>query len=198
MTRTKIRNSFVMVIAAWAAFTGVSRPAPARQASPAAPQSNPATPSAPPSSFSSDHTERITVADLSWLEGRWRGEWGPRQAEQIWTSPKGGAMAGILRVIEDDKTLVIELFTLVDKPQGIELHFRHFTPSLVPWEPSDAGFLRLMVIDPQRAVFENPVNGVPKRVTWVRLGGDSFLSRSEIVPDKGDPEVIEITYHRKK
>ncbi len=52
-------------------------------------------------------------------------------------APKAGMMLGDFRVIENDKVLVIELFTLVEKPGGINFYFRHFTPELVPWEKSD-------------------------------------------------------------
>ena len=56
---------------------------------------------------------------------------------------KAGMMLGDFRLIENDKVLVIELFTLVEKPGGINFYFRHFTPELVPWEKSDATVLQL-------------------------------------------------------
>ena len=75
---------------------------------------------------------------FAWLEGRWRGDWGPRIAEQVWTAPQAGMMLGDFRLIENDKVLVLEFFTLVENPGGIKFYFRHFTPELVPWEKSAA------------------------------------------------------------
>ena len=141
---------------------------------------------------------KAKIADFAWLEGRWRGEWGPRIAEQTWFAPQAGVLEGIFRVVENDKTLVIELFTLVEKPEGINFYFRHFTPDLVPWEKSDATLLKLSSFDPKKIDFENPVNGLPKHAILIRLDADTFISRSEIVPDQGDPQAIEITYHRLK
>lgn len=141
---------------------------------------------------------KATLGDFAWLEGRWQGEWGPRIAEQEWFAPKAGVMTGQFRVVENDKTLVIELFTLVEKPEGIGFYCRHFTPDLVPWERGSATVLNLATLDSKKAEFENPVNGQPKRASLVRIDADTYVSRSEIIPDEGDPQITEITYHRQK
>lgn len=108
-------------------------------------------------------------------------------------------MLGTFRLVEDEKTLVLELFTLVEKPDGINFYFRHFTPSLVPWEKEDATVLNLVSLDGMKSIFENPVNGEPKHSILTRLDADTYVARSEIVPDAGgDMQVIEITYHRQK
>jgi len=66
------------------------------------------------------------------------------------------------------------------------------------WEQSGSTNLDLDSLDSHRATFENPFNGQPKRVTYTRLDADTFVARSEIVPDSGDTQVSEITYHREK
>ncbi|MGH9712712.1 MAG: DUF6265 family protein [Candidatus Acidiferrales bacterium] len=141
---------------------------------------------------------KATLADFAWLEGCWRGEWGPRIAEQEWLAPKAGVMTGQFRLVENDKTLVIELFTLVEKPQTISFYFRHFTPELVPWEKTSATVLNLVNSDGKNAEFDNPLNGLPKRASMVRVDADTYISRSEITPEEGEPQVTEITYHRQK
>lgn len=141
---------------------------------------------------------KAKLADFAWLEGRWRGDWGPRIAEQTWFAPKAGVMTGVFRLVESDKTLVIELFTLVEKPEGIDFYLRHFTPELVPWEKSEATILKLSTLDSKKIDFENSFDGQPKHAILLRLDPDTYISRSEIVPEKGDPQVIEINYHRQK
>ena len=111
---------------------------------------------------------------------------------------KSGTMVGTFQLAENRDTLVIELYTLVEKPDGIEFYFRHFTPALVPWEKSDPTILKLASADSKTIVFENPVNGQPKRAVIRRIDADTYVSRSEIVPDKGDTQIVEITYHRQK
>jgi hypothetical protein len=139
-----------------------------------------------------------TLAEFAWLAGRWQGSWGPRVAQQVWTAPKAGVMLGTFQLEENDKTLVLELFTVVDEPEGIKFHLRHFTPSLVAWEKPGPTVLDLASADAKSVVFENSVDGQPKRTTITRVDADTYISRSEVVPEKGDPQVTEITYHRQR
>jgi uncharacterized protein DUF6265 len=141
-------------------------------------------------------TPKPTLADFAWLAGRWQGAWGPRIAQQVWTSPKAGVMLGTFQLTESENTLVLELFTLAEETDGIKLHLRHFTPSLVAWEKSGPSALTLVGTDPMSVTFENPVDGQPKRAVFTRIDADTYVSRSEIVAEKGDTQVTEITYHR--
>jgi len=139
-----------------------------------------------------------TLADFAWLVGRWQGAWGPRVAQQVWMPPKGGVMLGMFQTIDNGSTLVIEVFTMVEKPDGISLYSRHFTPTLEPWETSKPTQLKLASSTPKAIEFDNPVNGLPKRSIIRKIDADTYVSRSEIVPDKGDTQIVEITYHRQK
>ena len=104
------------------------------------------------------------------------------------------------RLVENDKTLVLELFTLVEKPNGIDFYFRHFTPELLPWEKSDATVLNLADFDVTKFDFEvSPTERNAEARDLDPPGcGPPTVARSEIVPENGEPQVIEITYHRQK
>jgi hypothetical protein len=141
-------------------------------------------------------TSVAKLTSLSWLEGRWRGEWGPRIAEQVWFAPKAGTMEGMFRLMEGDKTLVIEFFTFVEKPDEIAFYLRHFTPTLAPWEKTEATVLTLRTTDGKKFQFENHVNGMPKSSTLTRVDGDTYIAHSEIVPETGEPQTVEIIFKR--
>jgi hypothetical protein len=138
------------------------------------------------------------LTEFNWLEGHWRGEWGSRIAEQTWLEPRAGEIAGLFRLVEREKILVLEVFSLVEKPEGIQFYLRHLTPELLPWEKSDATMLKLESVDATKATFVNPLNGEPKRAIFTRLDADTYTARSEIEPADGEPQVIEITFHRQK
>jgi hypothetical protein len=152
----------------------------------------------PPQTSGSATAIKSALDNFAWLEGRWRGEWGPRVAEQIWLGPKGGEMLGVFRLVEGDKTLVLELFTLVEKSGRVDFYFRHFTPQLLPWEKSDATVLNLAKFDTTTFDFENSRDAMPKRSILTRVDSDTYIARSELIPDNGEPQIIEITYHRQK
>jgi hypothetical protein len=197
--RIRIGVVFLLVFATALAFAASSPANSAQQSAGAGPQpksTSSAGPDAAAAPISPQSIPSPKLSDLAWLEGRWRADWGPRMAEQVWMAPKAGMMLGDFRVIENDKVLVIELFTLVEKSGGINFYFRHFTPELVPWEKSDGTLLKLATADAKRFDFENPTNGKLKRAIFTRVDADTYIARSEIIPENGDPQIIEITYHR--
>ncbi len=144
------------------------------------------------------YVRKSTLSDFAWLEGKWSGSWGPRIAEQIWTPPSAGQMLGLFRAVENNNTLVIELFSLSETPHGVELRFRHFTPALVPWEQSGVTTMKLTGLDTKAAVFENDAGGQPKRDVFTRIDPDTYIFKSDIAPDTGAGYVTEIRYHRQK
>jgi Domain of unknown function (DUF6265) len=160
------------------------------EGTPQNPASPPPAPNAPVSS--------ATLADFAWLTGTWQGTWGPRLAQQVWLAPHAGVMVGVFQLTENSRTLVVELFTISDTPRGIELHIRHFTPSLAPWEKSGPAVLTLESADNKSIVFENQTNGQPKHWMMKRTDGDTCVAQFEIVPRTGDVQVAEITYRRQK
>src|SRR5271168_2007770 len=120
--RIKIGVLFLFAFAAALAFFTASLAGSAQQPAGAASQSQPG--SAVASGAAVSPTAPLSVpglklSDFAWLEGRWRGDWGPRVAEQVWMAPKAGMMPGDFRLVENDKDLVIEFFTLVEKNSGI-------------------------------------------------------------------------------
>src|ERR1700722_8202371 len=122
------------------------------------PAPNPAPTTTPPKKF--------TLADFAWLPGRWVGQWGPRVAEQVWTPSNAGMMFGLFRVIENDKTLVIELLALTETPDTIEYRTPHFTPDLAPWEKSGSTVLNLASLDAKSIAFNHPLIGRPSQETF--------------------------------
>lgn len=148
-------------------------------------------PSKPPASV-----PKGALAQFTWLAGRWRGDWGPRVAQQVWMPPQSGVMVGVFQLSEDDRTLVVELYTIVSTPRGIMLRVRHFTPTLALWEKSNPSILVLKSIDSKSILFDNAGTGQPKHWLMKRTGADSFTARFEIVPEKGQQQVAEIAYHR--
>lgn len=160
------------------------------------------TPSSPPPAVpSGQHSatadrSQARLSDLAWLEGKWQGNWGPRLAEQVWMAPEAGEILGLFRVVENDKTLVVEMYSVLETGAGVELRLRHFTASLAPWEQSSTAVLRLASLDPKGAVFENTSGGQPSRQMLIRVDPDNYISRSEITSGGDNKQVTEIRFHR--
>jgi hypothetical protein len=139
-----------------------------------------------------------TLADFSWLTGRWQGTLGPLTAEQEWMAPKNGTMQGFFRLTDNEKTIVIELFTIRETPNSIEFYFRHFSPELKPLEEKEAYHLTLTKSEGGVFRFDNPIVNQLKDAILTHMDPDTYISHGDITDANGQPKVIEVTYHRVK
>jgi hypothetical protein len=111
----------------------------------------------PPQTTSPSPQKAAKLDDFSWLAGRWEGKLGPLTAEQEWMAPRNGTMQGFFRLTDNEKTIVIELFTIRETPTGIDFYFRHFSPELKPLEEKEAYHLTLSKSEGGVFRFDNPV-----------------------------------------
>ena len=147
-----------------------------------------------------------TLRDFAWLTGRWEGKvasLGEALLEVTYSMPRAGLMTGMMRLVQRDTVLVVELISLVETPSGIEMRFRHFSPTLDAYEREFKQAMRLTNHQPQSAVFENTVpfdaklmSTQPRRTSLVRHGDDEFVGRSDIIGSDGMPAEIVTTYRR--
>jgi hypothetical protein len=164
------------------------------------PSSQPAFPPAPitPPQHPSSSIKSASLTDLAWLQGQWTGAWGPRTATQVWSAPRAGTILGTLQIVEDDKTLVVEFVTITQTATGVQYRLLHFTPSLALWEKTGPATLSLMSSDSKKFVFQNQADDEPQQIVLMRSDPDTYTDRSEILPETGDPQSTEITFHRQK
>ena len=144
------------------------------------------------------------LADFAWLTGHWEGPLPfpgldkPLIAEQEWFAPSNGTMLGMFRLHNDQKTLIIELFTVRETPGGVFFYFRHFSPELVPQEKEDAYRLKLTKWEGGRFQFDNTVQNQLKDAILTNVDADHYISHGDITGSDGKPAVIEVSYHRVK
>lgn len=147
-----------------------------------------------------------TLRDFGWLVGRWEGELKSLSGavlEVTYSTARAGLMTGMMRLVKNDTVLVVELISLVETPNGVEMRFRHFSPTLDAYEREFKQTMRLTSHRPESDVFENTVaydaklmSTQPRRTSLVRHGDDEFVGRSDIIGSDGKPAEIESTYRR--
>jgi hypothetical protein len=192
-SRTGKLNRFLAAAVAIASLAGVSAALAADQNALAPSQPPPAAADAPSVQFKTPQ-----LSELAWLQGQWIGSWGPRVATIVWSAPHAGVILGTLQIVENDKTLVVEFVTIAQTQTGLEYRLLHFTPALSPWEKSGPAVLALLSMDSKKFVFQNQSDGEPQQIVFTRSDPDTFVDRSEILPESGDPQATEITFHRQK
>ena len=147
-----------------------------------------------------------TLRDFAWLVGRWEATVANLPGAQLdvtYSAPRGGLMTGMMRLVQRDTVLVVELISLVQTPSGVEMRFRHFSPTLDAYEREFKQTMRLTSHQPSTDVFENTVafdaklmSTQPRRTSMLRHGDDEFVGRSDIIGSDGKPAEIVSTYRR--
>jgi hypothetical protein len=108
------------------------------------------------------------LASLGWLEGSWLHEEEGRRVEEVWLAPAGGMLLGLNRDVGDAKRAFFEYLRIEERDDGI---FYVSSPRGAP--PTD---FRLVTLERDRVVFENPVHDFPQRIEY-RRAGDELRAR---------------------
>jgi hypothetical protein len=98
------------------------------------------------------------VETLDWMAGSWAGSARGIDAEEIWTAPRGGALLGVHRDVQEGRMSGFEFFRIQADEKGP-----------VYWaspggRPATA--FRLKESGPRRVVFENPEHDFPQRILY--------------------------------
>jgi hypothetical protein len=75
-----------------------------------------------------------TIADASWLAGRWVGEGLGGRIEEVWSPAEGGQMVGHFQLSVGGKPQFYEIMLLDVQPAGLRLRVKHFNPDFTAWE----------------------------------------------------------------
>lgn len=75
-----------------------------------------------------------TIADASWLAGRWVGDGLGGTVEESWAPAAGGQMVGYFQLVTGGKPAFYEILLLDAQPTGLRLRVKHFNPDFTAWE----------------------------------------------------------------
>jgi len=96
-----------------------------------------------------------SLQEMLWLEGHWQGEAFGGVAEEIWSSPKGGSMMFVFRLIHDDKISFYEIGHIKEQANTLLMQLKHFDGDLKGWETKDQTVdFRLIKMEADAVYFE--------------------------------------------
>lgn len=133
--------------------------------------------------FAQGHPE---MTKLAWISGCWKSE-GNVQTEEHWTKLEGQSMLGMGRTIANGKTVSHEFLQIRERDDGI---FYIAQPN-----GGTAVSFKLVKINDNEAVFENPQHDFPQRITYQRMIDGSLLAAIE-GEEKGKPKRVAFVMNR--
>lgn len=128
------------------------------------------------------------LAALQWLAGCWAQDGRDAGSVEQWTSPAGGTMLGMNRVVSGDRTVAFEFMRIaVNEDDLVE-----FIAS--PSGQETARF-KMVNVSENEVVFENPDHDFPTRVIYRLMSDGSLLGRIEGI-DNGTPRTADFPMTR--
>lgn len=78
-----------------------------------------------------------SLADVAFMEGRWRGTFNGGPIEAAWIAPVGDNLTGFMRMMKDNKVTMYEMLIFEQTEQGPVVLVKHFKPGLIGQEEKD-------------------------------------------------------------
>ncbi len=112
------------------------------------------------------------IEDLAWLSGDWETAPGRMQIDEHWTRHAGGSMFGVSRTVAGGKTVFFEYLRI--ETRGTELFYVAHPKARTPGTD-----FKLVKLNAQEAVFENPTHDFPKRIIYRKNTDGTLTARVE-------------------
>lgn len=124
---------------------------------------------------------------LGFITGCWKGGDKVQILEELWTRPAGQSMLGVGRTVKDGKTEFYEFLQIRERSDGI---FYIAEPN-----GGKAVSFKLVKVNDNQAIFENPQNDFPQRVIYQRTIDGSLLAILEGT-ESGKPKRVDFAMKR--
>ena len=139
----------------------------------------------------------VSVADLAWIAGDWRGEQPDGSVvEERWSGVGGGTMMGMFRWAAGEEVRLYEFMAIEPGAEGPVLRIKHFNPGLVGWEEkTESVEFFLESHGDGRAVFARDPEVAATKLVYERTDGGGLEVRL-IETEDGEERVSVFTYSR--
>ena len=119
-------------------------------------------------------TKTGSLADVSFMEGRWRGTFNGGPIEAAWIAPVGDNLAGFMRMMKDDKVTMYEMLIFEQTEQGPVVLVKHFNPGLIGREEKDkSDRYKFIEAGTNRALFEKEDGSI--RIIYEKRSADQLV-----------------------
>ncbi|MFY0627728.1 MAG: hypothetical protein JXR07_15630 [Reichenbachiella sp.] len=131
-----------------------------------------------------------TLADVSWIEGHWRGPSFGGISEEIWSPPLGGSMMCAYRLVKDEKVGFYEIETITEENGSLILRLKHFYSDLKGWEEKNETVdFKLVKVTGNKVFFDG--------YTYEKISDDEI--NAYVVIDQGGEKLeVKFNYRRFK
>jgi hypothetical protein len=84
-----------------------------------------------------ENSPKATLAEITWMEGHWKGEAFGGITEEIWSPPLGGSMMFSFKLVVDGSVNFYELGHIREFNETLVFELKHFAGDLKGWEEKE-------------------------------------------------------------
>jgi hypothetical protein len=115
-----------------------------------------------------------SLADVSFMEGRWLGNFNGGPIESCWIAPVGDNLTGFMRMMKDNKVTMYEMLVFEQTAQGPVVLVKHFKPGLIGQEEKDkSDRYRFIEAGKDKAIFEKEDGSI--RIVYEKRSVDQLV-----------------------
>ena len=129
-----------------------------------------------------------SIDSLRWMTGKWVGQIGPMEIEEIWNEPKAGSLQALVRLRAGEEMMMVELIVIDEHEGSLRLRIQQWDPGMEP-RSSGRQSMKLAVNKEREVSFEAIDEGPIRRLTYRRLSDREF----QISVVQGDNPPMDLT-----
>lgn len=119
-------------------------------------------------------TGKGSLADVSFMEGRWLGAFNGGPIEAAWIAPVGDNLTGFMRMMKDNKVSMYEMLVFEQTEAGPVVLVKHFKPGLIGQEEKDKSDRYTFIeASKRKALFEKEDGSI--RIIYEKRGNDQLV-----------------------
>ncbi len=119
-------------------------------------------------------TKTGSLADVSFMEGRWQGTFNGGPIEAAWIAPVGDNLSGFMRMMKDNKVTMYEMLIFEQTEQGPIVLVKHFKSGLIGQEEKDkSDHYKFIEAKKDQALFEKVDGSI--RIIYEKRGPDQLV-----------------------
>ncbi|WP_080240524.1 DUF6265 family protein [Spirosoma rigui] len=119
-----------------------------------------------------------SLADVSFMEGRWLGTFNGGPIEAAWIAPVGDNLTGFMRMMKDNKVTMYEMLIFEQTEQGPVVLVKHFKPGLIGQEEKDkSDRYRFISAKKDQALFEKEDGSI--QIIYQKRGNQLVIQRGQ-------------------
>jgi len=131
---------------------------------------------------------KATLADVSWVQGHWKGTAFGGVTEEIWSPPLGDSMMFVFKLVANGSVQFYEIGGIRQVDDTLIFQLKHFNNDFTGWEEKDETVdAKLVKIETNRVYFDE--------FTFERISDDE-INVYVVVEENNQKEEVKFNYKK--